>query len=188
MLPLEVVGENLFLASSGLWLLLLFSRSVVSNSLQPHGLQHTRLLCPSLSPGVCSDSCPLSRWCHAISSSVVPFSSCPQSFPAPGSFPTSLLFASGGQSIGVSVLPMNIRRWFPLGLAGLISLLSNGLTSVFSSSTIWKFTCMAGISSLVTSPFLYHLLIAFSCLCQVSFFLPLMTHMIAFRAHLDNPR
>ena len=189
---LEVVGENLFLVSSGLWLLL-FNCSAVSDSLRPHGLQHTRLLCPSLSPGVCSDSCPLSRWCHStISSPVALFSSCPPSFPASGSFPVSLLFTSGGKIIGVSatasVLPMNIQCWFPLGLAGLISLLSKGLIRVFFSSAIWKFMGMAGISSPVTSPFLHHLLVAFSCLCQVSFFLPLMTQMIASRVHLDNPR
>ena len=114
----------------------------MSNSLQPHGLQHTSLPCPSLSPGVCSDSCPLSQWCHpSISSSVVPFSSCPQSFPASGSFPVSQLFPSGGQSIGASasasVLPMNIQGWFPLGFSGLI-LQSKGLSRVFSSNTIQK--------------------------------------------------
>ena len=100
-----------------------FSRSIVSNSLQPHGLQHTRLPCHSLSPKVCSNSCPLNQWCHlTISSSVVPFSSCLQSFPASGSFPMSQLSAWGGQSIGVSalasVLPMNIQDWFPLGWTG----------------------------------------------------------------------
>ena len=98
----------------------------MSNSLWPHGLQHARLPLPSLFPEVCSNSCPLSRWCHpTISSSVVPFS-CLQSSPASGSFPMSWLFASGGQSIGssASVLPMNIQGWFPLGLTGLISLLS----------------------------------------------------------------
>ena len=94
---------------------------VVFDSLQPHGLQHARLPCPSLSPRVCSHSCPLSWWCHpTISSSVTLFSSCPQSFPASESFPTSQLFASGGQNTGVSasvsVLPMNIQGWFPLGL------------------------------------------------------------------------
>ena len=94
-----------------------------SNSLWPHGLQHTRLPCPSPSPGVCSDSCPLSQWCHPItSSSVTPFSSCPKSFPASGPFPMSQLFTSGGHSTGVSalalVLPLNIQGWFPLGLAG----------------------------------------------------------------------
>ena len=103
-----------------------FSCSVVSNSLWPHGLQHTRIPCPSPAPGACSDSCPLSWWCHpTISFSVVPFSSCLQSFPASGSFPMSQFFTSGGQNIGVSasasVLPVNIQDWFPLGLTGLIS-------------------------------------------------------------------
>ena len=98
-------------------LLLLFICLVVSDSLWPHGLQHVILPCPSLSPGVCSNSCPLSQWCHpTISSSVIPFSSCPQSSPASGSFPVSWLFSSGGQSIGASVsasvLPMNIQDWF----------------------------------------------------------------------------
>ena len=97
-----------------------FSHSVVSKFLQPHGLQHARLPCPSPTPGVYSNSCLLSWWCHpTISSSIVPFSSCLQSFPASGSFPTSQFFTSGGQSIGVSaltsVLPMNIQDWFPLG-------------------------------------------------------------------------
>ena len=96
-----------------------FSCSVVSDSLRPHVLQHTRLPCPSPTPGVYSNSCPLSRWCHpTISSSVVPFSSCPQSFPGSRSFPMSQFFASGGQSVGVSalvsILPMNIQDWFPL--------------------------------------------------------------------------
>ena len=107
----------------------------MSCSLWSHGLQHSRLPCPSLSPGVCSNSSPLSRWCHpTISSSVTTFSSCPQSFSATGSFPVSQLFASGGQSIDVSalasVLPMNIQSWFPLGLTGLISLLSKRLKSL----------------------------------------------------------
>ena len=104
--------------------LLLFSHSVVSNSLWLHGLHHIRLPCPLLSPGVCSNSCPLNRWCHpTISSSVIPFSWL-RSFPVSGSFPMSPLFTSGGQSIGASasVLPMNIQCWFPLGLTGLISL------------------------------------------------------------------
>ena len=103
-----------------------FSHSVVSDSLRPHESQHARPPCPSQTPGVYSDSCPLSRWCHpAISSSVIPFSSCPQSLPASGPFPMSQLFALGGQSIGVSasasVLPMNIQDWFPLGWTGWIS-------------------------------------------------------------------
>ena len=115
-------------------LLLLFSHSVVVNYLWPHGLQHTRLPCPSLYPGVHSNPCPLSRWCHpTISPSVAPFSTFPQSFPASGSFPMSLLFTSGGQSIGASasasVFPMNSQGWFPLGFPlGLISLLSKGLS------------------------------------------------------------
>ena len=104
----------------------------MSDSLWPHGLQHTKLSCPSLSPWVCSNSCPLSQWCHPTTSSFVTrFSSCPQSFPASGSYPTSWLFVSGGQSIGASasasVLPMNIQGWFPLGLTGLFSLLSRWL-------------------------------------------------------------
>ena len=103
-----------------------FSCSVVSDSLWPHGLQHARPPCPSPTPAVCSNSCPSSRWCHPIiSSSVIPFSSCPQSFPAAGSFPLSQFFASGDQSIGASatasVLPMNIQDWFPLGWTGWIS-------------------------------------------------------------------
>ena len=122
---------------------LLFSHSVMSHSLQPHGQQHAKLPYPSLPPGACSNSCSLSRWYHStISSFVVPFSSCPQSFPASGSFLMSQLFASGGQSIGISasasVLPMNIQSWFPLGLTSLISLRSKGLARVFSSTTVWK--------------------------------------------------
>ena len=117
-----------------------FSRSVVSDSLQPHGLQHARPPCPSPTPGVHSNSCPLSGWCHPIiSSSVIPFSSSLQSFPASGSFPMSQFFASGGQIIGVSasasVLPMNIQDWFPLGWTGWISLKSKGLSRVFSNTT-----------------------------------------------------
>ena len=117
-----------------------FNHSVVSNSLQLHGLWHTRLPCPSPSPGACSNSCPSSWWCHpTISSSVVPFSYCLQSFPASGSFPRSQFFSSGGQSIGASasVLPMNIQCWFLLGLNVLV-LLSNGLPRVFSSTIIRK--------------------------------------------------
>ena len=120
-----------------------FSRSVMSNSLQPHELQHARPPCPSPTPGVHSNSRPSSRWCHpTISSSVIPFSSCPQSFPASGSFQMSQLFASGGQSIGVSasssVLPMNIQDWFPLGWTGWIPLQSKGLLVVFSNTTVQK--------------------------------------------------
>ena len=119
-----------------------FSSSLVSDSMQPHGPQHARLPYPSSTPGVYSNSCPLSRWCHpTISSSVVCFSHL-QSFPASGSFPTTQFFASGGQSIetspSASVFPMNIQGWFPLGLTGLISLPSKGLSRVFSNTTIWK--------------------------------------------------
>ena len=112
-----------------------------ANSLQPHGLQHARPPCPSPTPGACSNSCPLSCWCHpSISCSVIPFSSCLQSFPASGSFPRDQFFASGSQSIGVSasasVLPMNIQGWFPLGWTGWISLQSKGLSRVFSNTTV----------------------------------------------------
>ena len=108
-------------------------------TLWPHGLQHTRLPCPLLSSGLCSDSHPLSQWCHpTIPSCVSPCSSCLQSFPASGSFPMSQLFAWGAQSIGASasVLPVTVQGWFPLGLTGLISLQSKGLLRVFSSTTI----------------------------------------------------
>ena len=120
-----------------------FSLSVVSDSLQPHKLQHTRPPCPSPTPGVYQNSCPASRWCHsAIASSVVPFTSCPQSLPASGSFPMSQLFTWSGQSTGVStstsVLPMNIQDWFPLGLTGCISLQSRELWRVFSNTMVKK--------------------------------------------------
>ena len=118
-----------------------FSRSVVSDSVQPHEPQHSRLPCPSPVPGVHPNPCPLSRWCRlTISSSVVPFSSCPQSFSASGSFQMSQLFTWGGQSIGVSastsVLPMNTQDWSPLGRTGWISLQSMGLPRVFSNTTV----------------------------------------------------
>ena len=116
-----------------------FSHSVMSNSLQPHGMQHARLPCPSPTPGVYSNLCPLSQWCHpTISSSVVPFSSHLQSYPASGSFQMSQLFASGGQSIGISVLPINTQDWLPLGWTGWISLQSKGLSRVFSKTTVQK--------------------------------------------------
>ena len=114
-----------------------------ADSLQPHESQHARPPCPSPTPGVHSNSCPLSQWCHsAISSSVIPFSSFPQSLPASGSFPMSQLFTWGGQSIGVSasawVLPMNIQDWSPLRWTGWISLQSKGLSRVFSNTTVQK--------------------------------------------------
>ena len=116
-----------------------FSRLVLSDSLRPYKLWHTIL--PSPTPRACSNSCPSSQWCHpTISSSVIPFSSCLQYFPASGSFPVSHFFASGGQSIGTSasVLPMNIQSRFSLGLTGLISLQSKGLSRVFSNTTVQK--------------------------------------------------
>ena len=120
-----------------------FSCSVVSDSLQPHGLQHARLPCPSPTPWVHSNSCPSSQWYHpTISSSVVPFSSCLQSFPASGSFPMNQFFASGGQIVGVSastsVLSMNTQHWSPLGWTGWISLQYKGLSGVFSNTTVQK--------------------------------------------------
>ena len=120
-----------------------FSRSVVFDSLWPHESQHAKSPCPSQTPGVYSNSCPSSQWCHpAISSSVIPFSSCPQSLPASGSFPMSQLFTWGGQSIGVSastsVLPMKTQDWSPLGWTGWISLQSKGLSRVFSNTTVPK--------------------------------------------------
>ena len=124
-----------------LWLLL--SHSIVSDTLWPHGLRHATLPCLSLSPGVCSNSCPLSQWYHpTISSSVISFSSCLQSFPASVSFPVSQLFTLGSTSIvastSASVLPKNIQDWFPLGLTGFISLQTERLSRVFSSTTIRK--------------------------------------------------
>ena len=122
-------------------LAMLFSHTVISNSLRPHGLQHTRLPCPSPSPKVCPSSHPLCRWCHpAISSSDALFSFCLQSFPASGTLPMSLLFTSDDQNTGASasakVLPMSIQDWFPLRLTGLRSLLSKGLSGVFSSTAV----------------------------------------------------
>ena len=160
--------------------LMLFSCSVMSNSLQPHGLQHTRLPCPSPSPRACSNLGPLSQWCHpTISSSITPFSSCLQSFPASGSFPMSQLFVSGGQSIGASasVLPLNIHSWFLLGLTGFISLQAKGLSRVLSNTTVWKHQFSA--LSLLYGPtltsiddyrekpqlWLYEPLLAKQCLC-----------------------
>ena len=120
-----------------------FSHSVVSDSLQPHGLQHTRPPCPSPTPRARSNSCPSSQRCHpTISPSVIPFSSCPQSFPTSGSFLVSQFFTSGGQSIGVSasasVLPMNIQDLFPIAWTGWISLQSMGLSRVFSNTTVQR--------------------------------------------------
>ena len=120
-----------------------FSRSVVSNYLRLHKSQHARPPCPSTAPRIYSNSCPSSRWCHpAISSTVFPFSSCPQSLPVSGSFPMIQFFTSGGQSIGVSasasVLPMNTQDWSPLGWTSWISLQSKGISRVFSNTTVQK--------------------------------------------------
>ena len=126
----------------------------MSDSLQPHGLQHFRPPCPSPTPGVYSNSCPLSRWCHpTISSSVIPFSRL-QSFPASGYFQMSQFFTSGGQSIGASasVLPMNIQDWFPLGWAGWVSLQSKGLSRVFSNTTVQKHQFFGAQLSLYSRP------------------------------------
>ena len=116
-------------------------QSLMSNSLQPHGLQHTRIPCPSPTPEAYSNSCPSSGWCHpTISCSVIPFSSCLQSFPLSGSFPVTQLFASGGQSMEASpsASVLNIQDWFPLGWTGWISLQSKGLSRVFSNTIIQK--------------------------------------------------
>ena len=136
------------------------SRSVVADSLLPHGFQHARLPCPSLTPKTCSNSCPLSQWCHpTISSSVIPFSSCLQSLPASGSFPMSQLFTSGGQSIGVSasasVLPMNTQDWSPLGWTGWIFLLSKGLSKIFSTTTVSKYQFFGTQISLQSNSHIY---------------------------------
>ena len=128
-----------------------FSCSVMSDTLRPHGLQQARLPCPSPTPEAYSNSCPLSWWCHpTTSSSVIPFSSSLQSFPASGFFPMSQFFASGSQSIGVSalasVLPMNIQDWFPLGWTGCVSFLSKGCSRVFSNTTVQKPQWSIGLS------------------------------------------
>jgi len=142
----------------------------VSDSLRPHGLQHSRPPCPSPTSGVDSNSCPLSWWCHpTILSSVVPFS-CPQSFPASGSFPMSQLFVSGGQSIGVSastsVLPMNTQDWFPLGCTGWISLQSKRLSRVFSNTTVQKHQFF-GASFLYSSTLTFKNCRSLYCTCNL---------------------
>ena len=144
------------LASDSIWnfidpifclCLVQFSHSVMSDFLQPHGLQHARLPCPAPTPRACSSSCLSSLWCHPTSSTV-PFSFCPQSFPASGSFPMSRFFPSGGQSIrastSASILLINIQDWFPLGLTGLNSLQSKGFSRVFSNTTVQKHKFFSG--------------------------------------------
>ena len=143
------------IAATELTTIVQFSRSVVINSLWPHEPQHARLPCPSPTPGVYPNSCPVSQWCHlTISSSVIPFSSCLQSFPTSGSFQMSHLFASGGQntevSASTSVLPMNSQDWFPLGWTGWISLLSKGLSE--SSPTPQFKSTNSSVLSFLYSP------------------------------------
>ena len=140
---LKLSIQKMKITASGLISSVQFSHSVVSNSLWSYGLQHNRLTCPSPTTGAYSNSCPSHWWCHPmISSSVIPFSSCPPSFPVSGSFPMSQFFASGGQSLGASasasVPPMIIQDGFPLGLTHLISLQSNGLSRVLSNPTVQK--------------------------------------------------
>ena len=145
-LPMPAFPLSEHVTSSGNWLIISsvqFSHSVVSDSFRPHESQHARPPCPSPSPGVHPNSCPSSPWCHpAISSSVVPFSSCPQSLPASGSFPKSQLFAWGGQSTGASAwasfLPKKSQGWSPSEWTGWISLQSKGLSRVFSNTTVQK--------------------------------------------------
>ena len=136
-------------------LLLLFSSQIVSNSSQPCGQQHRRLPCPTPTPGVCPSSCLFNRWCHPTNSSSVAFSFCLLSLPASGSFPVSHLFASGGQSIAASasasLLLMSIQGWFPLRLTSLISLLSKGLSRVFSSTTFQKHQFFNALPSFLSS-------------------------------------
>ena len=138
----------------------------MSYSLRPHELWHARLPCPSPTPAACSNSCPLSQWCHpTISSSVIPFSSSLRSSPASGPFQMSQFFTSGGQSIGVSastsVLPMNIQDLFPLGWTGWISLQSKGLSRVFSNTTVQKHQFFGAQLSLWSSQALYFLALFF---------------------------
>ena len=143
--------------------------SIMSDSLWPHGLQDARLPCPSPAPTACPNSCPLSWWGHStISSCVVPFSSCLQSFPAPGSFPMSQFFTSGGQSIGgsASVLPVKIQDCFSLGLTGLISLQSTGFSRIFSNNTVQKHQFFGAQLSLWSTSHMHTWLM--ECLLEIS--------------------
>ena len=177
----------------------------MSSSLQTHELQHARLPCPSLAPRVCSNSGSLSRWCQpTISSSVALFFFCPPSFPASEFFLTSQLFTSGSQNTGAlasaSVLPMNIQDWFPLGLAGLISLLSNGLWRVFSNTTVWKHQFFIAEPCLWSNPHICTWLLWFFSLFYIIwvilsvlilsiswtfFFLPWLYHVYLWQIHFD---
>ena len=168
--------------------LLLFSNSVVSDSLWPHGLQHIRLSCPSLSPRDCSNSCPSSWWCHpTVSSSVARFSSYPQSFAESGSFPMNQLFTPGDQSTGASasasVLPVNTQSWFLLVLTDLISLLSKGLSGVFSSTTVWKHQFFGAQPSLWSNSHMHTWLWIF-----VSEVMPLLFNMLSRLVVVFPPR
>jgi len=141
LLPFLFFRSNRFSITNAIWIQ--FSHSVMSDSLWPHGLQHTSLPCPSIYSGAYSNSCSSSQWCHpTVSSFVIPFSSCLQSFPASGSFPKTQFFASGGQITGVSasasILPMSIQDGFTLWWTGWISLQSKGLSLVFSNTTVQK--------------------------------------------------
>ena len=156
---MPLVVRNLIFFCEFICLWVQFSRSVVSDSLWPHGLQHARSPCPSPTPTVYPNSCPLSRWCHpTISSSVIPFSSCLQSSPASGSFQMSQFFASVSQSIGVStstsVLPMNTQDWSPLGWTGWISLQYKRLSRVFCSSKASILWCSASFIVQLSHPYM----------------------------------
>ena len=156
----------------------------MSDSLQLHGLQHARLPCPLPSPGACSNSYPLNWWCHStISSSVAPFSSCPQSFLASEYFPMSQLFPSGGQSAGASasasVLPVNIQGWFPLRMTGLISLLFKGLSRVFSSITVRKNQFFGTHPSLWSNSHIYTWLHSFGFMNFVDKLMSLLFNMLS---------
>ena len=157
----ESQASTLFASSNTFWWRRKWQPTPIFLSGKSHGLQHARLPSPSPSPGICSHSSPLSWWYHpTISSSVVPFSSCPQSCPASGSFPVNWLFASGGQTIRasalVSVFPMNIQDWFSLGLTGLISLLFKGLSRVFSNTTVRKHQFFGSQPSLWSNSYITH--------------------------------
>ena len=169
--------------------MVLLSCKVVADSLRPYELQHSRLPCPSLSPRVCSNLCPLSQWCHpTISSSVTLFYSCPQSFSALGVFPMSRLFTLGGQSIKVSasasVPPMNIQGWFPLGLTGLFSLHSKGLSRIFSSSTVQKYQFFSCQSSLWSNSN-FHTVVSFKP--SGSFYLYILVALVCMEPACEGP-